>query len=76
MGRPESAVDWVNSFPHTRSAYVRYEVGVTKPIFLECGLPQRSSLSLILFLIYMAEAVAGNQRRFSYADDIALLEIG
>lgn len=75
MGWPESAVDWVKSFLHTRSARVRHEDGVTEPVFLECGLLQMSLLFPILFL-YMAGVFRGSRWRFSYVDDFTILGIG
>ena len=74
MGWPESSVAWIKSFLVGRSAHDRYDDGVTDPIFLQCGLPEGSPLSPILFLLYMAEVVGG-VCKFGYADDIAILGI-
>ncbi|KAI0992193.1 hypothetical protein K3495_g15993, partial [Podosphaera aphanis] len=76
MGWPEHAIIWIRSFLRGRSARVRFDSGITEPRQLECGLPQGSPLSPILFLFYMAELVAGNNRRFGYADDLAILGTG
>ena len=50
MGWPKPAITWIKSFLQERSARVRHEDGATDPVFLECGLPQGSPLSPILFL--------------------------
>ena len=76
IGWPKPAITWLKSFLQERSARVRQEDGVTDPAFLECGLPQGSPLSPILFLFYMAEVVGGSSWRFGYADDVAILGIG
>ena len=56
----------------------RFSGGVTDPIKLVCGVPQGSSVSPILFLLYLAEPMRSGveSARFSYADDIGILGIG
>lgn len=76
VGWAPETIHWTASFLQGRSARVRYEGGVTDAINLECGLPQGSPLSPILFLLYMAEVASGSNWRFGYADDLAVLGIG
>ncbi|RKK06913.1 hypothetical protein BFJ67_g18326, partial [Fusarium oxysporum f. sp. cepae] len=61
-----------------RSARVRYQDTVTPSSPLQCGLPQGSPVSPILFLLYTEPIYRfGNpQGRFGYADDTAILSIG
>lgn len=78
QGWPAALVSWCRSFLHHRRVEVRHTGGVTQPRQLECGLPQGSPISPILFLLYMAEALKGGMpgMKFSYADDIGILGIG
>ena len=61
-----------------RSARVRYQDTLTSSSPLQCGLPQGSPVSPILFLLYTEPIYRlGNpQGRFGYADDTAILSIG
>ncbi|KAI1007909.1 hypothetical protein K3495_g329 [Podosphaera aphanis] len=45
---------------------------------LECGVPQGSPISPLLFLLYMAEPIRSGKPevRLSYADDVAILGFG
>ncbi|KJZ68078.1 hypothetical protein HIM_12534 [Hirsutella minnesotensis 3608] len=60
------------------SARVRYQGIVTNSTPLQCGLPQGSPASPILFLLYTEPIYRlGNTRgRFGYADDSAILCVG
>ncbi|RKK31824.1 hypothetical protein BFJ69_g18783, partial [Fusarium oxysporum] len=61
-----------------RSARVRYQDTLTPSSPLQCGLPQGSPVSPILFLLYTEPIYRlGNpQGRFGYADDTAILSVG
>lgn len=61
----------VDSFLTDRKARVRFEGVRTDYTMLNCGTPQGSPASPVLFMIYLAKMVkAGGRYRFAYADDI------
>ncbi|RYC77063.1 hypothetical protein BFJ63_vAg20063, partial [Fusarium oxysporum f. sp. narcissi] len=78
QGWPNHLARWAGSFMGGRSARVRYQDTVTPSSPLQCGLPQGSPVSPILFLLYTEPIYRlGNpQGRFGYADDTAILSIG
>ncbi|RYC80080.1 hypothetical protein BFJ63_vAg17035 [Fusarium oxysporum f. sp. narcissi] len=78
QGWPDHLARWAGSFMSGRSARVRYQDTLTSSSPLECGLPQGSPVSPILFLLYTEPIYRlGNpQGRFGYADDTAILSIG
>ncbi|KAM4061472.1 reverse transcriptase (RNA-dependent DNA polymerase) [Hirsutella rhossiliensis] len=61
-----------------RSARIRYQDIVTDSSPLQCGLPQGSPVSPILFLLYTEPIyrLGHSQGRFGYADDTAILCVG
>ncbi|KAG6989555.1 putative RNA-directed DNA polymerase from transposon BS [Fusarium oxysporum f. sp. conglutinans] len=52
QGWPEHLARWAGSFMDDRSACVRYQDTITPLSPLQCGLPQGSPVSPILFLLY------------------------
>ncbi|KAM6513286.1 hypothetical protein FALCPG4_18932 [Fusarium falciforme] len=78
QGWPDHLARWAESFMRDRSARVRYQDTLTPFTPLQCGLPQGSPVSPILFLLYTEPIYRlGNpQGRFGYADDTAILSIG
>jgi len=78
QGWPDHLARWAESFMGDRSARVRYQDTTTPFTPLQCGLPQGSPVSPILFLLYTEPIYRlGNpQGRFGYADDTAILSIG
>ncbi|KAM5344599.1 hypothetical protein ACJ41O_013134 [Fusarium nematophilum] len=78
QGWPQHLARWAGSFMNNRSACIRYQ-DITTPISpLQCGLPQGSPVSPILFLLYTEPIYRlGNTKgRFGYADDTAILCTG
>ncbi|KJZ69979.1 hypothetical protein HIM_10624 [Hirsutella minnesotensis 3608] len=61
-----------------RSARIRYQDIVTDSSPLQCGLPQGSPVSPILFLLYTEPIyrLGISKGRFGYADDTAILCVG
>ncbi|KAH7471133.1 hypothetical protein FOMA001_g13258 [Fusarium oxysporum f. sp. matthiolae] len=78
QGWPDYLARWAGSFMSGRSARVRYQDTVTPSSPLQCGLPQGSPVSPILFLLYTEPIyrLSNPQGRFGYADDTAILSIG
>ncbi|KAJ8066801.1 hypothetical protein OCU04_004188 [Sclerotinia nivalis] len=75
QGWPDNLVRWIQSFSTNRSIRIRLDGETGPSTSIGCGLPQGSSISPILFMLYIAPLFwLGNPiRRFGYADDIALV---
>ncbi|KID83767.1 reverse transcriptase [Metarhizium guizhouense ARSEF 977] len=78
QGWPDNLARWAGSFMSGRFARVRYQDITTPTTPLQCGLPQGSPVSPILFLLYTEPIYRlGNpEGRFGYADDTAILCTG
>ncbi|KAL9561279.1 hypothetical protein ACKAV7_014634 [Fusarium commune] len=78
QGWPDHLARWAESLMGDRSARVRYQDTITPSAPLQCGLPQGSPVSPILFLLYTEPIyrLSNPQGRFGYADDTAILSIG
>jgi hypothetical protein len=89
QGWPPSLVRWAASFMTDREAMVRLQETVTASKPLNCGLPQGSPVSPILFMLYTQPIYDIGKRRhipdlrkvdpvarYGYADDTAMLRIG
>ncbi|XP_044714695.1 reverse transcriptase (RNA-dependent DNA polymerase) domain-containing protein [Hirsutella rhossiliensis] len=78
QGWPPNLARWVGSFMQDRSARIRYQDIATNSSPLQCGLPQGSPVSPILFLLYTEPIyrLGSSKGRFGYADDTAILCVG
>src|SRR6201996_9280218 len=73
QGWPLPLLQLVNSFLTNRKVRVRLEKSTTPYYEVECGTPQGSPLSPVLYMLYLAELLAQDPSlRFGYADDICL----
>ena len=77
QGWPDKLVRWIQSFVTGRSVQIRLDGLMGPETQIQCGLPQGSPISLILFMLYIAPLFwLGNPMKcFGYADDIALIQI-
>src|SRR6202165_1469668 len=74
QGWPVTILRMVQHFLTDRSVRVRLEGETTEPLPLDCGTPQGSPLSPLLYLLYLAELLNQNRKlRFGFADDLALV---
>ena len=78
QGWPLSLCRWIESYLSQRKIKVRYKEGVTDEKVVECGVPQGSPLSPLLFMLYIATLFedGSSNCRFGYADDIAVVRVG
>lgn len=77
QGWPIGTIRLIRSFLTNRRVRVRLEDCTTPFHDVECGTPQGSPLSPILYMLYLAELLNQNEQfRFGYADDIALYRVG
>ena len=77
QGWPEAIVRWTASFATGRSVQIHLDGELGPPAAIECGLPQGSPVSPILFALYIAPLLwmGRSKKRFGYADDLGFLEI-
>ncbi|OHW97570.1 endonuclease reverse transcriptase [Colletotrichum incanum] len=80
QGWPKNLVQWVSSFVLGRRARIRLDGEMGDVFDLECGLPQGSPVSPILFMLYIEPLFklgtvhpCRKRSRFGYADNIAIL---
>lgn len=78
QGWPVNLVRWALDFITDRWVRVRFERATTEERKLECGLPQGSPVSPILFILYTQPLLTRRKkrRRFYYTDNLGLFEIG
>ncbi|RAL58743.1 hypothetical protein DID88_003049 [Monilinia fructigena] len=76
QGWPVPLLKMIRSFLQERKVMVRLEDAYTDESRVQCGTPQGSPLSPVLYMLYLAELLNQDQAlRFGYADDIALYRI-
>jgi len=77
QGWPLALIRLVGSFLQNRRLRVRLEKTTTPFYDAECGTPQGSPLSPVLYMLYLAELFAQDPKlRFGYADDCMLYRAG
>ena len=77
QGWPANLTSWVASFATDRSVQIRLDSELGPTTSIQCGLPQGSPVSPILFMLYLAPLfrLGNSKTRFGYADDVALLVV-
>ncbi|KAI0998888.1 hypothetical protein K3495_g9309 [Podosphaera aphanis] len=75
-GWPEYLAKWVTSLATNCTVQIRLEVETGPPQQVNCGLPQDSPISPILFMLYVALIfkMGSTSCKFGYIDDVALIE--
>lgn len=68
---------WVWSFMSNRTARMQFGDSLSQETQLVCGLPQGSPATPVLFMLYIEPILRlGDQKsKFSYADDVAILQV-
>lgn len=73
QGWATEVLQLTRSFLTDRRVRVRLGKSITPNYTVQCGTPQGSPLSPVLYTLYLAELIkAGGRHRFGYADDICL----
>lgn len=77
QGWPDNLTKWVSSFTTKRTVQIRLDGDLGPVQNINCGLPQGSPISPILFMLYISPLFKTGQisRNFGYADDMAILAI-
>jgi hypothetical protein len=75
QGWPDNLTRWVASFATGRLVQLKLDGEIGPLTSIQCGLPQGSPVSPILFMLYLAPLfhIGIPRARFGYADDVALL---
>ncbi|KAI0992885.1 hypothetical protein K3495_g15299, partial [Podosphaera aphanis] len=77
QGWPNNLVRWVKSFTTGRRAMIWLDGTTGAEFNVPHGLPQRSPVCPILFMLYLAPLfqLGSPSKRFGYADDVAFFQI-
>ncbi|KAI0991860.1 hypothetical protein K3495_g16327, partial [Podosphaera aphanis] len=77
QGWPSELCNWVSSFATEREVCLRIDGEIGEPRPINCGLPQGSPVSPILFMLYISPLfkLEGLRKAFGYADDFAILNV-
>lgn len=76
QGWPPNLCNWIGSFATERTVCIRLDGEAGAPRAINCGLPQGSPISPILFMLYtsLLYKLEGLRNAFGYADDVAIME--
>ncbi|KAI0991708.1 hypothetical protein K3495_g16479, partial [Podosphaera aphanis] len=76
QGWPVQLCNWIASFATERKVCIRLDGIIGEPIAINCGLPQGSPVSPVLFMLYISPLfrLPALKKAFGYADDVAVLE--
>lgn len=77
QGWPTRLCNWISSFATEREVCLRLDGEIGNPRPINCGLPQGSPISPILFMLYISPLfkLEGLKKTFGYADDFAIIMI-
>ncbi|KAI0995332.1 hypothetical protein K3495_g12850, partial [Podosphaera aphanis] len=77
QGWPAQLCNWIASFATNREICIRLDGQIGNPTEINCGFPQGSPVSPILFMLFIAPLfkLDGLKKAFGYADDVAALEV-
>jgi hypothetical protein len=77
QGWPDNLTRWAGSFATGRLIQIKLDGEIGLITSIQCGLPQGSPVSPILFMLYLAPLfhMGIPKARFGYADDVGLLAI-
>ena len=73
FGLHHTLITWISSFLSDRSIAIRVDVYLSKPHSINSGVPQRSVISPVLFILFIDDMLSSTSSSiFSFADDTYL----